>query len=153
MHRLAAAAVNSLYSYWWDVTNDWGLEALAPRKPPPPALPRALVLPAAHDKATAYPWGLRRVLLLPLPVYPLLVFLDLVLRLTWSAKLSPHLHTRAGSLGVLWLEGAELARRWAWVFVRVEWEVVRRAEAAAAPRAPGEEYELVFADEGERGAE
>jgi hypothetical protein len=191
--RVVAAAANSLFSYWWDVTNDWGLDLLDFRRPAAPApapkrqsLPRPLVLPALHGHAPAdsalspsspsftafsgpgagagagaYPWGLRRVLLFPLPVYPLLVFADLVLRLTWSIKLSAHLHTGAsaeGAAGILWLEVCELVRRWAWVFVRVEWEIVRRGAAlgagagmAAGARASGEEYELVFVDdEGER---
>jgi hypothetical protein len=181
VNRLFFAAINSLYSYWWDVTNDWGLELLT-RRPVPEkriSIPRPLVLPARHDKSLSldsaspsptlgsisrdssiYPWGLRRVLLYPLPVYPLLVFLNLILRLTWSIKLSSHLHTNAtaeGSLGILWLEVLELIRRWAWVFLRVEWELVKRGEVAAtgfvAPvsrRLSGEEYELVFTDEVER---
>jgi hypothetical protein len=150
---LVCAAANSAYSFWWDVTNDWGLELLAPRaRAPAPRLtiPRPLVLPARLDKPAptgAYPWGLRRALLLPLPVYPLLVVLDGVLRLTWSLKLSAHLPSGAAAGGVLWLEGAELARRWAWVFVRVEWEIVKRTEGAVRG---AEEFELAYADEGEQ---
>jgi EXS family len=56
-----------------------------------------------------------------------------MLRLTWSVKLSSHLHARAlgeGSLLIFWLEVAELVRRWVWVFIRVEWEIVRRAQDA-----------------------
>jgi hypothetical protein len=166
--RLFFAAINSIFSFWWDVTNDWGLEFLSPRPHVEPKLitvPRPLVLAAKHDKSISldranssspssslshstprsstgtprlgqrdsdpYPWGLRRILLYPLPVYPLLVFTNLVLRLTWSIKLSSHLHTNAtaeGSLGILWLEVLELIRRWAWVFLRVEWEIVKRGE-------------------------
>jgi hypothetical protein len=181
--RLFFATINSLYSFWWDVTNDWGLDLLVPKSSPSPtttkrqSIPRPLILPARHDKSLeqdrasvpstptlssrestqlSYPWGLRRILRYPLPVYPLLIFLNLVLRLTWSIKLSSHLHTNEsaeGSLVILWLEVLELLRRWAWVFLRVEWEVVRRGDVVAqgiargvAPDA-GEEYELVFRDE------
>jgi hypothetical protein len=58
----------------------------------------------------------------------------LVLRLTWSIKLSSHLHADAlgeGSLFIFWLEVAELVRRWIWVFIRVEWEIVKRAQNGA----------------------
>ncbi|KAJ6625470.1 EXS family-domain-containing protein [Mycena sp. CBHHK59/15] len=149
---LLAAAANSLFSFWWDVTNDWGLTLLKPndtlRSRPPP--PRPLLLPhlqsdlprssshsttnseetmAAATKQQPYPYGLRAILLFPLPVYPLLVFLNLVLRLTWSIKLSSHLHSKPdGSVTIFWLEMAEVMRRWMWVFVRVEWEVIKRMQ-------------------------
>ncbi|KAJ6587079.1 EXS family-domain-containing protein [Mycena vulgaris] len=151
---LLAAAVNSLYSFWWDVTNDWGLSLLKPddtsRDRPPP--PRRLLLPhlqsdipllarsststsednltpATNHQRQPYPYGLRSTLLFPLPVYPLLVFLNLILRLTWSIKLSSHLHSKTdGSVTIFWLEMAEVVRRWMWVFVRVEWEVIKRLQ-------------------------
>jgi hypothetical protein len=138
-----AAAMNSVYSFWWDVTNDWGLELLNPsaaaeklraRRQSPR---RLLLSPTRQDSGSSdesnsslyrprsYPFGLRSLLLYPLLVYPLLIFLNLVLRLTWSIKLSSHLHSDPdGSLAIFWLEIAELVRRWLWVFLRVEWEVV-----------------------------
>ncbi|KAJ7497455.1 EXS family-domain-containing protein [Mycena latifolia] len=151
---LLAAAVNSLYSFWWDVTNDWGLSLLkldnaSADRPPPP---RRLLLPhrqsdlpllsrtststsednvttATNHQRQPYPYGLRPTLLFPLPVYPLLVFLNLVLRLTWSIKLSSHLHSKTeGSVAIFWLEMAEVVRRWMWVFARVEWEVIKKAQ-------------------------
>ncbi|KAJ7072174.1 EXS family-domain-containing protein [Mycena amicta] len=137
---LLAAVVNSLYSFWWDVTNDWGLSLLSPNhasqeKPSPP---RRLLLShrstASEEHITTsttqpYPFGLRSTLLFPLPVYPLVVFLNLVLRLTWSIKLSSHLHSKSeGSVAIFWLEIAEVLRRWLWVFVRVEWEVIKRMQ-------------------------
>ncbi|KAF7315514.1 Protein-er retention protein [Mycena indigotica] len=163
---LLAAVVNSLYSFWWDVTNDWGLSLLRPhdtsREKPPP--PRPLLLahrstaseehmtPATNHQRQPYPFGLRSPLLFPLPVYPLVVFLNLVLRMTWSIKLSSHLHSKSeGSVTIFWLEMAELLRRWLWVFVRVEWEVIKRAQLG--PRRDvlledfsgdeGEDYEMV----------
>ena len=48
--------------------------------------------------------------------------------MTWSVKLSTHMHsTRDGSVGFFWLQVAELVRRWLWVFIRVEWEVIKKA--------------------------
>lgn len=161
--RFLSAVINSVYSFWWDVTNDWGLELLkikpnstTDRRNPP----RQLILPRLQthlhsplyssesvivdatqedhwpsmdiDRATnphrrSHPWGLRPWLLYPLSVYPLLVFLNLILRMTWSIKLSSHLHTATeGGVGIFWLEVAELFRRWLWVFLRVEWEVVKK---------------------------
>ncbi|KAI0318330.1 EXS family-domain-containing protein [Amylostereum chailletii] len=156
---LLAAIVNSLYSFWWDVTNDWGFDLLKPsshtskRHSSPP---RPLLLPSMHERAqsitnplvrensstplfslsstsrrSSHPYGLRSILLFPLPLYPLAIFLDLILRLTWSVKLSSHLHAHMkseGSILIFWIEVAELVRRWVWVFVRVEWEVIKSAQ-------------------------
>ncbi|KAH7874637.1 EXS family-domain-containing protein [Lentinula edodes] len=145
---LLFAAINSLYSFWWDVTNDWGLELLKPgsKTSGRPLPPRRLVLPHLHSGTAllgshrpvpesedhpAYPFGLRPTLLYPLPVYPLLVFLNLILRLTWSIKLSSHLHSKSeGSVAIFLIEVAEIVRRWMWVFVRVEWEVIKKAREA-----------------------
>ena len=78
-----------------------------------------------------HPYGLRSRLLYPLPIYPIALFINLILRLTWSIKLSSHLHARAqseGSLFIFWVEVAEIVRRWVWVFIRVEWEIVKRVQ-------------------------
>lgn len=73
--------------------------------------------------------GLRPVLIYPRAVYPILVFLNLLLRMTWSIKLSTHVQSpRDGSFAFFWLEVAELVRRWLWVFIRVEWEAIRIGE-------------------------
>ncbi|KAI0958568.1 hypothetical protein AcV7_004358 [Taiwanofungus camphoratus] len=183
---LLAAVVNSLYSFWWDVTHDWGFDLLLPRSYTSDELhthqtsfpPRALVLPRLHSRAPLlahhsppssptsspttgspppvatqrYPYGLRAPLLFPLAVYPFAIVADLVLRLTWSAKLSSHLHAAAeGDLLIFAFELAEVVRRWMWVFLRVEWEVVKEPRAVGArsrspPAGSGEdEYEMVRA--------
>ena len=125
IHRLLAALINSLYSYWWDLTNDWGFDLLRSK-------------PAAGENLQPHPFGLRARLLYPLPYYPFVVFANLVLRLTWSVKLSPHLHSHSEGSGVIfWTEVAELVRRWMWVFLRVEWEIVKGEREALGAR----EYE------------
>ena len=79
-------------------------------------------------------YGLRSVLLYPRAVYPAMIFLNLLLRMTWSIRLSTHVHaTQDGTLVFFWLEVAELVRRWLWVFVRVEWEVIKKAQDLAPP--------------------
>jgi hypothetical protein len=152
--RLLAAVINSLYSFWWDVTNDWGLELLkynlwaggkqtfSPR--PLTLRPASTMSLPRHKYNKPYPFGLRPILLFPLSVYPLVVFLNLILRLTWSIKLSSHLHSRSdGGELIFWLEVAEVVRRWMWVFVRVEWEIARKRTRVEEE----EEYELVDSDQ------
>lgn len=73
--------------------------------------------------------GLRPVLLYPRAIYPILIFLNLLLRMTWSIKLSTHVQAPLdGSFAFFWLEVAELVRRWLWVFIRVEWEAIKIGE-------------------------
>jgi len=163
---LLSALINSLYSFWWDVTYDWGFDLLRVREKKSSgginSPPRPLMLPRLHSRSALlsssqadddskeelleteqeegfprankrYPFGLRSVLLLPLPVYPFAILIDLVLRLTWSAKLSSHLHSFIDEdRAIFFIEFLEMARRWMWVFLRVEWEVVREREVRAA---------------------
>lgn len=164
---MLSALLNSLYSFWWDVTFDWGFDLLRTREKKSSSginsPPRPLVLPRLHSRSALlssslegddskesllegseqaadsprahkrYPYGLRSVLLLPLPVYPFAILVDLVLRLTWSAKLSSHLHAFIDEdRAIFFIEFLEMARRWMWVFLRVEWEVVREREVRAA---------------------
>ena len=104
-------------------------------------------------------FGLRHTLLLPDPiVYHLFAFIDLVLRFTWSLKLSSHLHTISEiESGVFMMEALELMRRWMWVFIRVEWEAVKLGEArgwhrgGASPR-PGAGG-VIWAGEGQEEAD
>lgn len=125
-HRLLAALINSLYSYWWDLTNDWGFGLLQFK-------------PTKCEDIRPHPFGLRTRLLYPLPYYPFVVLANLVLRLTWSVKLSPHLHSHSEGSGVIfWTEVAELVRRWMWVFLRVEWEIVKDKQETLGAR----EYEM-----------
>ncbi|KAF8070596.1 EXS family-domain-containing protein [Lyophyllum atratum] len=159
---LLAGMINSLYSFWWDVTNDWGMDLLKPRsedeKPESRLPPKRLVLPRLHSATPLmlpkrsssldpedsvessrvveilnhqkhyYPFGLRHSLHFPLLVYPFLIFLNLVLRLTWSMKLFSvvNVSSHAG-IANFCLKMAELFRRWMWVFIRVEWEMIKKA--------------------------
>jgi len=148
---LLCAVVNSLYSFWWDVTNDWGFDLLVPSTSPPPkrptSLPRPLVLPSMHERdetltgpspihspapsssslssptpqSAPHPWGLRSTLLFPLPLYPAAIFADLVLRLTWAVKLSSHLHAHAAAEGSLLIFVLEVAE----IFRRWLWVFFR----------------------------
>ncbi|SCV68909.1 BQ2448_1030 [Microbotryum intermedium] len=215
---ILAVAVNSLYSFWWDVTNDWGLSLLtrqgwsasptasysflsspAPSRmlqttisrsaaatahaahartrsthtslhvpgstpsvnstlvkaitldaqfPPPPSRPLSPTTDALtpsrsahrthhHHHSRAYSTAaapnvtfpfLRPVLLLPDPsIYYLAIVIDLVLRFTWSLKMSSHLHSiHEIESGIFLMEALEVFRRWMWVYFRLEWEAVRK---------------------------
>lgn len=174
---LLSVAINSIFSFYWDVQKDWGLSLLeldtwiparsrddgylTPtghgrssssssaslwsrltslgqqrnshlRSPAPtPAYDLGPPSPIATRKIRGTFFGLRPTLLLPdASVYYLFTVLDLVLRFTWSLELSSHLHIISDiESGVFLMEALELVRRWMWVFIRVEWEVVRMSES------------------------
>jgi len=119
------------------------------RSPCPTPVPRfgtpssSPVLGSPPSATGFFAFGLRPILLLPDPlVYHLFAVVDLILRLTWSLKLSSHLHTISEiESGVFMMEALELFRRWMWVFVRVEWEAVKMSEARGWNRARDRERE------------
>ena len=47
---------------------------------------------------------------------------------------------------MFWLEVAEILRRWLWVFVRVEWEIVRKIQEGASLK---EERDALLTDDGQ----
>ncbi|KAF3912212.1 hypothetical protein ABW21_db0209366 [Orbilia brochopaga] len=107
---LLSVFANSFFSFYWDVTRDWDLTLFASSRSNP-----------------EYPFGLRQTMIFPVPgVYYAAIFLDFLLRLTWSLKLSPHLD-RYGDLegGIFILQFLEIFRRWLWIFFRVETEWIR----------------------------
>lgn len=162
------AIINSFYSFWWDVTHDWGLHLLKPQdrdscKPPPrsevpsPRDSSGFPLLSRHNSEDTVEGGenddlrsqeyhkpryhsLRPTLLYPAYVYPLLVAINFVLRMTWSIKLSSHLHLQTdGGHAIFYVEIAEIVRRWLWVFIRVEWEMIKRNQEASKAK---DEYQL-----------
>lgn len=101
--------LNSFYSFYWDVAKDWDLTLFA--------APRERNNPD-------HPWGLRRhTHFHTKEMYYGAIALDLMLRCTWSLKLSPHLdHFNDLEGGVFVMELLEVLRRWMWIFFRVETE-------------------------------
>ncbi|WWC86862.1 uncharacterized protein L201_001741 [Kwoniella dendrophila CBS 6074] len=95
-------------------------------------------LGSGSNNKSIFGFGLRSLLLLPDPlVYHLFTVIDLILRFTWSLKLSSHLHTISEiESGVFIMESLELIRRWMWVFIRIEWEAVKMGEIARFGRLP-----------------
>ena len=102
--------VNSLYSFYWDVARDWDLTLFSSNRNHP-----------------EQPYGLRRVRFFDMPqLYYAVIAVDLLLRCSWSLKLSVHLeHFNDIEGGIFLLEIMEVCRRWMWVYFRVETEWVR----------------------------
>jgi hypothetical protein len=117
---LAALLVNSLFSFYWDVAKDWDLTLFSSSK---------------ERNSPDHPFGLRRRLLVHKPVvYYVVIFLDLLLRCTWSLKLSPHLdHITDFESSIFIIELLEVFRRWVWIFFRVETEWLRNSNIGLGP--------------------
>ncbi|KAI1381684.1 EXS-domain-containing protein [Hypoxylon crocopeplum] len=114
---IGACAVNSLYSFYWDVAKDWDL---------------SLFDGTARSAPDLKAFGLRRRLHVgPPSLYYFVIALDLLLRCTWSLKLSPHLGRIADWEGSIFvIELLEIVRRWIWIFFRVETEWIRSTTVA-----------------------
>ncbi|TIB82150.1 EXS-domain-containing protein [Wallemia mellicola] len=110
---LISVIVNSLFSFWWDVRNDWGLNFLD----------SDVWLRNGSTQKTS----LRDVQLYKESYkYYVAIFIDFILRFTWSLKLSSHLHTYVElESGVFALEILEIFRRYLWCFFRLEWQVIK----------------------------
>ena len=107
---LVAVMINSLYSFYWDVAKDWDLTLFTHARNHP-----------------EQPYGLRRVRVFGMPeLYYAVIAVDLLLRCTWSMKLSVHLeHFNDIEGGIFLLEVLEVGRRWMWAFFRIEAELIR----------------------------
>ncbi|KAJ9176936.1 hypothetical protein P3X46_012197 [Hevea brasiliensis] len=97
---LLSSVLNSLYSFYWDVTRDWDLSCLTRifkfNKP-------SLFSYLLYGRKWVYFW---------------VIVSNLILRCTWTYKLSAHL--RHNYLTVFTITALEMVRRFQWVFFRVE---------------------------------
>ncbi|KAL2351801.1 EXS family-domain-containing protein [Cryomyces antarcticus] len=111
--------LNSFYSFYWDVAKDWDL---------------TLFSSAFERQNPEHPWGLRRHRYFHTrEIYYGVIITDLLLRCTWSFKLSPHLdHFNDLEGGIFIMEILEVFRRWLWIFFRVETEWVRNNRGPAS---------------------
>lgn len=142
--------VNSLFSFWWDLTNDWGLDLLQLSTFTSLLHQRGAQLPALHRRRRSHgdtndeslaelletrPSHVRRGSMLRAPekalpfppsMYWAFIVVNLFLRFTWSLKLSSHWqYLVEWQRGLLLFEALEIVRRSVWVVLRVEWELVR----------------------------
>ncbi|OQO07437.1 hypothetical protein B0A48_07134 [Cryoendolithus antarcticus] len=120
---LLAIFANSLYSFYWDVAKDWDL---------------TLFSPAEERNSPEHPWGLRKQRIFqPESIYYVAMAVDLLLRCTWSLKLSVHLyHLNDLEGGIFMIELFEILRRWMWVFLRIETEWLRQKGAITLDSVP-----------------
>ncbi|KAH1080885.1 hypothetical protein J1N35_020646 [Gossypium stocksii] len=97
---LFSSVVNSLYSFYWDITRDWDLSVFARifkfNKP-------SLCTNLFYGRRWVYFW---------------VIGSNLILRCTWTYKLSAHL--RHNYLTVFMVTALEMLRRFQWIFFRVE---------------------------------
>ena len=104
---LALALIHAVYVYVWDVVMDWGLLRQQPYNP--------------HLRA--------HLLYRKRGVYFAAIAVDLVLRFTWTVKMSVGVSTWFGSdEGLILLAIAEVLRRFLWNFFRVEFEQTKSLE-------------------------
>eukprot|EP00889_Picochlorum_renovo_P002646 jgi/Picre1/29676/NNA_005059.t1 len=103
---LLAACVNSGFSYFWDIERDWEISFFSQI--------------GSHKRLHART-------ILPQPTnfsrrtYYYLMISNLMLRLSWTYKLSPHL--RRDHLIVFCIVLLEAFRRFQWIFIRIEVEL------------------------------
>ncbi|KAK4713586.1 hypothetical protein R3W88_019493 [Solanum pinnatisectum] len=104
---LVSAVVNCLYSFYWDLTRDWDLSCftLVFKFNKPHILSHCL-----YGRKWVYFW---------------VIGSNLILRCTWTYKLSAHL--RHNYLTIFTITALEMFRRFQWVFFRVEneWNKIR----------------------------
>ncbi|KAK9207432.1 hypothetical protein WN943_017719 [Citrus x changshan-huyou] len=99
---LLSSVINSLYSFYWDVTRDWDLSGFSMifkfNKP-------SFFSNLLYGRQWIYFW---------------VIGSNLILRCTWTYKLSAHL--RHNHLTVFAVAVLEMLRRFQWIFFRVESE-------------------------------
>ncbi|TXG55329.1 hypothetical protein EZV62_020585 [Acer yangbiense] len=97
---LLSAVLNSLYSFYWDVTRDWDLSCFT------------RIFKFSRPHLCTYLFYGRKW------VYFCVIGSNLILRCTWTYKLSAHL--RHNYLTVFAITALEIFRRFQWAFFRVE---------------------------------
>ena len=109
--------INSMYSFWWDISMDWSLINITTTSP------------RTHQQTPIVRF--RRHLHFNDPIwYYAAMTLDFVLRTTWSLKLSSHLYVKRLEGSIFTMELLEVFRRWVWVIFRMENEWVKRSTAS-----------------------
>ncbi|KAF5177275.1 Erd1-like protein [Thalictrum thalictroides] len=123
---LLSSVVNSLYSFYWDVTRDWDLSSsrIFMFKNP------SLISNMLHAQQWVLYWVLAS---------------NLILRCTWTYKLSAHL--RHNHITVFTITLLEMLRRFQWIFFRVdnEWNRMKHKQSSylLVTDIPKEDYKLL----------
>ncbi|PIA19430.1 EXS-domain-containing protein [Coemansia reversa NRRL 1564] len=149
---VTAVAFNSLYSFYWDIAFDWDLgytakgwkpsDLVVPAEQstkelileeqlqgpethaasPFDALSRDLPLHAELQPRIQSPFLRPYLCFKPHHTYYAAMVTDLLLRITWTAKLSTYIQIDRMPYGSFWLNALEIFRRWQWTFLRIEKE-------------------------------
>ncbi|KAJ5554274.1 hypothetical protein N7513_004233 [Penicillium frequentans] len=111
------SCINSGYSFWWDVVKDWDFTLFSPER-----------------RDSRYPFGLRRHRYFTSDrLYHYVIIADFVLRFSWLLRILPGLAWLPETeSGLFLLMIGEVARRWMWVFFRIEAESIRNDHGSGA---------------------
>lgn len=125
---LLSSVVNSLYSFYWDLTRDWDLSSFT----------RIFKFNKAHIVSHLV-YGRKW-------VFVFVITSNLILRCTWTYKLSAHL--RHNYITLFTITALEILRRFQWVFFRVENEWIKMTNkqqntSIAMNEIPNEEEKLL----------
>ncbi|KAI8334291.1 EXS family-domain-containing protein [Chlamydoabsidia padenii] len=113
---MMAVFINSMYSFWWDISMDWNLLQVTyntPGKHNTNPTPMIRFRRHLHFSSTA--------------IYFLAMMADFILRITWGLKFSSHVYIKQIEGNVFLVELLEVVRRWIWVIFRMESEWVKRS--------------------------
>ncbi|BBN14133.1 xenotropic and polytropic retrovirus receptor 1 [Marchantia polymorpha subsp. ruderalis] len=128
---LLCCVINTCYSFYWDVTRDWDLGLLTGNCKTKKSALRSSML---YNQRWVYFWAISS---------------NLLLRCSWTFKLSAHL--RHNRLTVFTFSGLEMLRRFQWIFFRVESEYNKMITSSSAVEIPltevVEEKERLFASD------
>lgn len=150
---LLAALVNSSFSYFWDLERDWEISFFSAMRKQKTVLVRMDSLRPALARPTlslmrllTHSCQVRPVFPRPTQVsdraYLYLMASNLLLRLSWTYKLSPHLrHDHAVVFCIVILE---VVRRCQWIAVRFEVELrkLQGSDSSLLPLVPGKQRRL-----------
>ncbi|QVM13676.1 protein-ER retention protein [Coccidioides posadasii str. Silveira] len=136
LHKLwvLSALIQSSFTFYWDVAKDWDLCLFSDittqfRHNPYHHVSSASALSQTHEFEPGLdrPFGLRRHRFFHADgIYYGAIAIDFILRFTWMSRLSVRLNwIHDLESGVFALMFLEVARRWMWIFLRVETEWVR----------------------------
>lgn len=134
LYRILFVFINSMYSFWWDISMDWNLINITLDTTQTSGganedgyIHKLISLPPASKRQLTPTLHFRRQLYFSQPVlYFAAAMLDFLLRITWSLKLSSHIYIRQLDKSALFMEVLEVIRRWVWVIFRMESEWVKK---------------------------
>ncbi|KAG2225329.1 hypothetical protein INT45_005573, partial [Circinella minor] len=121
--------LNSMYSFWWDISMDWSLINVS-------ASSRTTMMTShAHQHhirhyTTPIVRFRRHFHFNEAGLYYAAMIIDFLLRTTWSLKIGSHLYARRLAGSIFMMQLLEVVRRWVWVIFRMESEWVKRTMAS-----------------------